>query len=262
MARYYRRRRYPRYKRRRYTRPSLSYRKRRYRWNSRYAVRKWFNKRASIYHTLCAANRIGGPFPSVLNTKLKYTAHHKNVATTLGNGYYDSHSWAMNSLYDPDVTGAGNQPLLYDKLFGGSDAPYKAYRVNACKIKITWHPDFDVGAYYYIGVFAMNSTAALATNTSTDMRTLPFSKQSIIDPQLTYSKTPHHTVFTRVKSFVPGEYKSVNYTAHYNANPASMLYYRVYAHGIDSSIEVTVYYDVKITYYCTCYDRDQPVDDD
>ena len=70
----------------------------------------------------------GYTFPSSRRVKLKYGYHHDHGNSTNGNW-----AWRANSIYDPDKTSTGNQPLGFDQWA----AFYSRYTVHACKIKVT-----------------------------------------------------------------------------------------------------------------------------
>jgi len=44
--------------------------------------------------------------------------------------------WNLNSLYDPDASGAGHQPLYYDQLFSNT-GPYQRYCVHTAVVRIS-----------------------------------------------------------------------------------------------------------------------------
>jgi hypothetical protein len=60
-------------------------------------------------------------------------------------------SFNLNGLYDPDLSGTGNQPRYFDTLIGASGGlkPYTYFRVRR--------------THFRVGVFNMNSTATTAT---------------------------------------------------------------------------------------------------
>jgi len=58
------------------------------------------------------------------------------MATSVGTGFV-TYALRANSLFDPDYSGAGHQPLRFDQLA----AMFNAYRVRSARIKVT----FSVG---------------------------------------------------------------------------------------------------------------------
>lgn len=58
------------------------------------------------------------------------------IATTLGVGF-QTYTFRCNSLFDPDLTGTGHQPLRYDQLA----AMFNSYRVRGATLKV----NFSVG---------------------------------------------------------------------------------------------------------------------
>lgn len=98
---------------------------RRYRKNRRYRRRR---RRPPPVGTVVSLSR--QPFPQSFMTRHRYcTQFSLNVPVT-GNAV--SHVFSANSLYDPDVTGVGHQPLGFDNLA----AIYNHYLVKGAKITI------------------------------------------------------------------------------------------------------------------------------
>jgi hypothetical protein len=76
------------------------------------------------------------PFPPHRNVSLNYVA---NLQLTNGAaGVFNStQQYRLNSLYDPDHTGAGHQPYGYDQI----TAIYQKYKVYRCDVELTfWFP--------------------------------------------------------------------------------------------------------------------------
>lgn len=71
-------------------------------------------------------------FPRSIITKLRYIA--TNVATASAGTLYQ-YTFGANSIFDPDVTGVGHQPLYRDQYA----ALYENYVVLGSKITITWN---------------------------------------------------------------------------------------------------------------------------
>jgi len=114
-------------------------------------------------------------FPDTLTTKVKYADifNVTGVSGTLGNAVFQ-----LNSLFDPDLTGAGHQPMYFDQLCGAAgSAPYARYRVKGASIKVTYSmvspPSLtatNVGPVL-VGVITQRANSLLASNTSGIMET-------------------------------------------------------------------------------------------
>jgi len=114
-------------------------------------------------------------FPDTLTTKLKY-ADWFNVtgsAGAVGNSVFQ-----LNSLWDPETTGVGHQPMYFDQLCGASgSAPYARYRVKGATIKVTYSmvspPALAVANVgpVLVGVIAQRSNILLAGSTSSLLET-------------------------------------------------------------------------------------------
>lgn len=63
--------------------------------------------------------------------KLKYAT---NLTLTTSTKVGSENVFRLNSLYDPDLTGAGHQPYMHDTLA----TMWKHYKVKACRIEVTF----------------------------------------------------------------------------------------------------------------------------
>lgn len=91
-------------------------------------AKKTYKKR-SRYSLNTSAMTVGG-FPQRMRVKLVYTHQYGDTAT-IG---YDIRQYNLNSLYDPDRSGTGHQPMHYDQL----TAIYNRYRVLSAKVTISY----------------------------------------------------------------------------------------------------------------------------
>ncbi len=73
------------------------------------------------------------PFPSRRRTVFRYTDDRALAEAAAGAGV--AHAYRLNSLYDPDYTGLGNQPMYFDQLVTSS-GPYTKYRVFNTRVKV------------------------------------------------------------------------------------------------------------------------------
>jgi hypothetical protein len=63
-----------------------------------------------------------------------YTQNNVLTASASAEVFGTEIGFRLNSLYDPDYTGAGHQPYFFDQIAG----IYNRYRVNACTVDITF----------------------------------------------------------------------------------------------------------------------------
>lgn len=79
------------------------------------------------------------PFAREYNVRLKYT--HFTGITANGINTFAGINFSLNSLFDPDFTGVGHQPYMYDSLVA---AGYSKYIVTGVKISAEWsNPSVD-----------------------------------------------------------------------------------------------------------------------
>lgn len=92
-------------------------------------------------------------FPGSLTSIIRYS---DTVSVSSGSGVSaNGNVWRMNSVFDPDYTNLGHQPLYYDQF----TAVYDNYVVLASKITATYSPNGDGAAPFIIGITSGNSTS-------------------------------------------------------------------------------------------------------
>ena len=83
--------------------------------------------------------QIESPLPNTLCTTLKYCTSKVLSVSSVPQTW----SFKANSLYDPDYTGVGHQPMGYDQLM----AAYNKWVVVASKAKVTFLPNESNGTH-------------------------------------------------------------------------------------------------------------------
>lgn len=197
------------------------------------------------------------PFPFRWNAKLTYGVN-VSIGTPGGVNTANKYRFRLNSLYDPDVTGTGGQPYMYDQL----TAIYTKYIVRAAYVDITFsNPSVAglwVGWSYHTGT------------TSNDDPTGKPLEQLVERPNFTcvpISDFGTQTVTCRIKipiHIVLGlsatQYSSVTdqYGASYNANPLSPAYLDLFV--VDPNSLGTSYIRAvgRIVYDCQFFDYAAP----
>lgn len=152
------------------------------------------------------------------------------------------------SIFDPDLSGVGHQPLGHDQL----ETMYQRYRVLSARITVE----------------AVNS---LATSSPCTFYVAPRTTTSGIGPDSIQEATgTKHTVLSGAENNVgklsvymnidkmegdPGAKYDKDYSASFGSNPSRDAYFIVGAQNIAGGQQVAVACNVKIQYTVRCYDR-------
>ncbi len=178
-------------------------------------------------------------FPDRYFCKLKYT----DVETISGTGVTGDMVYRINSLFDPNFTGVGSQPLSFDQL----SAVYQKYLVLRC--------DWEVTATN------LNSTAAFITAVPTDVTVSGSSMQSLseikrsVTKALSINSGGAATVVLRGSVDMsdlhgqldidsdPDEYSLVS------TNPQDVAYLTIRAADYTTATSISVGLRVVLTYY-------------
>lgn len=99
----------------------------------KYNKKRAYKKRTNNYTMV--AKGVKTPLPPRYLTRLKYC---QQGTITAASGTINSQQFRLNSIYDPDYTGAGHQPLAHDTFM----TMYNRYRVFKC----TGYVDLDIGS--------------------------------------------------------------------------------------------------------------------
>lgn len=124
------------------------------RYRKRRATRRRTNARKYGIVRTRMPNRFNGAFPSSKIVKLKYNEYIPISSNTSGT-VISQYRFNCNSLYDPNQSGTGHQPLYYDTYAG----LYNHYLVLGSRIKVTWQGQSNSGIPIVVGVFLNDDTS-------------------------------------------------------------------------------------------------------
>lgn len=175
--------------------------------------------------------------------KFKYadTAYDLSPDWVLASPAY--HVWAGNSLYDPDVTGVGVQPYMFDQLCTATVFNY--YTVFASKITVTFmQTTTDLNALVCTIVPA--TTATLSYDAADDLRVMPHAYQRRFDENKHTMTMSHYMTFDRI---TPWHKEDRDNVGSYNSNPTVRWFWHVLTHGDLAGADPHIFADIKITYY-------------
>lgn len=194
-----------------------------------------------------------GGFPDRARVRLVYDTR-ITIATTTSPGTY---VFSGNSVFDPDVTAAGAQPVNYDDWTG----LYDRYRVHGSSMTITALTSSS--STLVIGP-AHSSTALSSAALRDSFASQPYVKRFTIAANgggLNMG-LPVRVEMSSPKFFGMSEQAfegSDECYSLYTTNPAHRWYWIIASQHVDTSSAATLYADVRVEYDVEFFDRTDPL---
>lgn len=148
----------------RQTFPYARSRKRTYRKRRYYPRKRTYRKRATwIARPLTTSGQRFGGFPKVAMTTLRYV---DNLPTfNAGAATVDAYFFSCNGAFDPNISGAGAQPMGWDQW----TAVYNHYVVVKSRIMVIFSPDDTDATYMAVYGITIDDSGSLSDNATTTM---------------------------------------------------------------------------------------------
>ncbi len=177
------------------------------------------------------------PFPRVKEVIMRYTHTGLYAESAAGTGFQGV--WALNGLYDMDVTNPGHQPMYYDELLT-INGPYARYTVHhvdvVVEVNSTTTSPIVAGFYVQPGVVDFPSLIGLQEK--------PMGQTALLaqSPVSGCRRVFRFTV--DIKKVFGVNAQKLNdddtYSGLYNANPAQVAYMIVMIYGVTTIAAATV----------------------
>lgn len=185
------------------------------------------------------------PFPGVMRTKLIYS---ERVQQTLSS-FTTLYQWNMNSLFDPNRTGTGSQPMFFDQLCQ-SEGPYTRYRVRSFGYEIILS-NLNTPCRY--AVTMTNNSSPTDVPDASEMR---WSKTGIVNDMPSPGGIRKITGYLTLRALLGESIEDDRDQAQFNASPANIALLNLQLETLDGSTNITsVNYSLKLTYYCDLFDQ-------
>lgn len=186
-------------------------------------------------------------FPDRLMVKLPYQG---NIAFTSGIGE-QFYRWNTNSLFDPENTGVGHQPLGFDqwKLF------YAIYKVHACTVKIKMINNMPVNNVDV--VFVWSPTTNIDTYVLTEeWQEQPYSTNYILPRQGSGSTKGFYKRHFHLSKIQGEKLNHQEYEAQTTASPAKLSFFYIWCkETFGASVTLDVEFNVRMTFFAEFYQR-------
>lgn len=192
------------------------------------------------------------PFPVNKIVKMKY---HTTIQMSAGIGLINHHNFSCNSIYDPDQTGVGHQPLGHDEMA----LLYFHYIVPGSKITVKCIPlvPSASGPPIFWGIRTNGSTTftysydQIVENRGNTFKLL--SNAQAVNTLQQLSKGFSLKKFYNITD-VKDNFKTLG--ASFGASPTDEAYFQVFMGSIDTATASNTYvFDITIDYLVSCSER-------
>lgn len=212
-------------------------------------------RRAMVPRNIRPAYTGASPFPLSKIAAVVYSDNRVMNTGTLSL-FGNEHAYALNGLFDPDITGFGHQPYGYDQLM----AIYAAYKVHAVKVELTWTNATQNGMTVGYKMSPIGDNTALAgmswakatESPSTQVRPINADNHGVVKQSF---MIPMHMLANVTKLQFNAEPNLYSGTVSANPLPPNTALLRVAAVVPQSITDATVEVRIRITYFTRFYNR-------
>ena len=176
-------------------------------------------------------------FPDQMVCKLKYNT----VISMVNVSGHGSYRLNLNSLYDPDDTGAGHQPMGFDQYA----AIYQDYEVRASSIYVKPLP-IDANVCRYCVYPSNQSTAVTHVEKAIEQ---PYSRKGYITTNQTATNSRGIKNYMTVKKLEGRNIDSLNYIANTGSNPALLKHWFIIVDSVNLESIADISFEVTLIYY-------------
>lgn len=212
--------------------------------------RKYGNRKANKAKYGKASNLVTIRGPTGLADRVRVKLTYAEVIHLTG-AASSLYQFRGNSLFDPDLTGAGHQPYMFDQW----SLMYSRYRVFGSSIKVNALNESGTVAAQVI-VYPSGSVSAVA-NTISEASELPRAGETYIIPVA--SRFPVMIKRYASTRSIEGLKKTAvsiddTYAAPVTTNPGNVWEWNIVTESIDLTTTLDAYLSVKMVYYAEFYE--------
>lgn len=229
-------------------------------------VRKPFRKNDANKLSVC---QISGtcPIPDVYRCQFTYGGYDPINMSSI-NLYTGQYIYSVNSIYDPVVSGGGNQPYYYDQLIAptsGATGLFKAWKVSGCKIELEFCAASSNTVPVYVWLCPISSDNSTLPTSPPNLDEYPRAKRITLTPgggSQTAQKITNYLPVHVVENITWNDWNSndYDYQGAYSLNPQKTCYWYIIAKPADGATTSQIFMRTKLTYYAELNERNQEVD--
>lgn len=183
--------------------------------------------------------------PDRMKVKLRYT---EVFNISVGSGVQTYNLFSANSIYDPDATGVGHQPLGHDQW----NAFYEKYMVYGSSINLKWLSTGDGFVWY------APQTSSTFTGSLSLVKEQPYTRIYTYNSQgSNRSQAKSYMSTKKIMGMKTTTENDDNLASPFGTNPTQRWYWAVGCYDVNGSTTVATSFTivVEIVYYVVLFDR-------
>lgn len=184
--------------------------------------------------------------PDQMFCKLRYRA---TINLSDANGIFAVHNFRANSIFDPDQSGIGGQPLGRDQW----NDFYQRYQVMASGITVKFIQDQNHGANSNLCVAASDGVGVILN--TLEAQEQPYAKGRVLALTSTKPVTIKNYLTTKRKFGYKDITQEDNLQATMGNNPSEQWYWVVNAGNMTTPTQLSIDANVEVVYYVRMFDR-------
>lgn len=204
-------------------------------------------KRKARYNKAVIDRMPGKGLADMLYVKLSYVDR-IDIATMVN--AYTPYVFRGNSLFDPDVTGTGHQPLYFDQY----SALYSKYRVLGSSLQLDVVNNSGVSALFYAAEANTDVSTITAISTLYEQSRAAAPKLVPIAARIT-SRMKRYMSTRKVCGLTKTQVYDDTFAAGVTGSPSNVWYWNILFESVDGTTVINGHFMVKIDYYVQFFDR-------
>lgn len=195
---------------------------------------------APISNKMPACTKINGKdfMPERLNTKF----HYKEVFTYSAATVPQRYAFRGNSIYDPNQTGTGSQPIGRDQM----SEFYNQYECYSSAIELVVVSSSNIPYWVYLWPATYTTTGS---DDYSNIENLPYGKRFFVPAVGAMAQIPKVINYATTKDITGVQTGDSGNTAVMGANPSNQWYWNIYMISYDNTTTMSFQLEIKICYY-------------
>lgn len=207
------------------------------------------------------------PIADVYNCQFHFGGYDPLNMSSL-NLYTGQYILSGNSLYDPIVSGGGNQPYYYDQLIApasGDSGLYKAWKVSGSKIELEFSSASTNTVPIYVWLIPISSDNSSLPTFPPNLDEYPRSKRLTLTPgsgSHSFAKLSNYLPTYTHENITWNDWNAndADYQGRYNVNPNKNCLWYIICKPADGSSTSGIFMKYTLTYYAELSERNGELD--